>query len=1148
MRGTLFLTLALVLGLWVTRYAVPGEQDTVWIFDRAESASASELRNAATKLGKSAVFTKTLDELSGGRASMPSTLVLGRVPGEVDSTGDQGNRHATLGPEAERRALESFVQRGGTVIVLPSARLRATDWPWWDRLVGVRPQPMRNWGAANQDLAALATYDGGWVARTTDPSPPGETAGISPTESASEFAMPLDREVSPVAALDWVLTRGAAQPATHLTREFRELAMPADGSFAVQDLAVNLNDPMELAVAANGDVYVMERQGRLLRLVAAEGYRQEVVATLSVAGGMPGGTVAQECGGLGLTLSPDFMETGHLFVFYSPPEPSVHRLSRFTIAPGVSPSNLGDERMLLEIPTDRENTTCHEGGSLAFGPDGNMYLSVGDNTNPFESNGYAPIDEREGRKWWDAQRSAGNSNDLRGGIVRIRPTAEGGYTIPAGNLYPPGTPNTRPELFVKGCRNPFRMSIDPQTGDVYWGDVGPDASADGSAGTRGFDEFNRATTAGFFGWPYYRGGLPYLDRDFETNTIGASFDELLVNDSPNNTGVRDLPPAVAPYFSYTYAQDERLPELRSGSRNAMAGPIFRGPYDESAGGFPAYFDGKPIFYDWARGHIFVCAPDEAGELGTMHRFLRDLTLKHPMDTAIGPNGELFLLEYGTDWYFNTDGRVRRIAFTGHNQAPAVALQAGPSDGLTPLDVTLEATVEDADDADDSLAFAWDLGDAEVLSKDFDATKSRRVSLRLNTPGLFRPSVTVTDPAGNARTAEASVVVGNQRPRIEMVRTFPEVQPQWGESVPVQVTLIDSPDDSQPLERQLEDFWEDLEFWAIYYPKGAPKVDRREHPVLTGLAQDDPGAQAMVEYGCTACHSTNRTSVGPSYQQVASRFASAADQLEERRRLADKIVAGGQGSYGNLPMPPQAHIPPVALERILDSIATLAPTDPSLTPNTSDGGLILVVEDDPVELTDDGRFLLRSAVHLPTLEESGTPTGGGEILLRARYEDGGVLLAGMDSAQLPLVGTARLVIPAPRYHWPITNGTSTIPATGAQIHGGGARMEAANVGYYSDPKTTLSWSLDVAEAGTYEVRLRIACPADQAGSRFAVSLAGTTFNGTVPTTDGWQSYSELSLGKVVLSTAGIYALEFAPDGLAKSALGNIGALTLIRSDS
>ena len=117
---------------------------------------------------------------------------------------------------------------------------------------------------------------------------------------------------------------------------------------------------------------------------------------------------------------------------------------------------------MLEVPVQRDEC-CQAGGSLEFGPDGNLFLSIGDNTNPFNSNGFAPIDERPLRTAWDARRSSSNTNDLRGKILRIKPKKDGGYTIPEGNLFPPGTPDTRPEIYIMGCRNPFRISIDPKT-------------------------------------------------------------------------------------------------------------------------------------------------------------------------------------------------------------------------------------------------------------------------------------------------------------------------------------------------------------------------------------------------------------------------------------------------------------------------------------------------------------------------------------------------------------------------------------------------------------------------------------------------------------------------------------------------------------
>src|SRR5690606_4783206 len=122
------------------------------------------------------------------------------------------------------------------------------------------------------------------------------------------------------------------------------------------------------------------------------------------------------------------------------------------------------------------------------------------------SSGYAPIDEREGRALWDAQKSAANANDLRGKILRIKPEDDGTYSIPEGNLFPVGTPGTRPEIYVMGCRNPFRFSIDSEAGYLYWGDVGPDAGkGDPDRGPHGMGEFDQARKAGNWGWPYTRG-------------------------------------------------------------------------------------------------------------------------------------------------------------------------------------------------------------------------------------------------------------------------------------------------------------------------------------------------------------------------------------------------------------------------------------------------------------------------------------------------------------------------------------------------------------------------------------------------------------------------------------------------------------------
>jgi cytochrome c len=123
---------------------------------------------------------------------------------------------------------------------------------------------------------------------------------------------------------------------------------------------------------------------------------------------------------------------------------------------------MSSKKVLLEVATQREQC-CHTGGGMVFDSKGNLFLTTGDNTSPRDTP-FNPIDEREGRGPWDAQKSSGSTNDLRGKIIRIHPEADGTYTIPEGNLFPKSTANsgqkTRPEIYTMGHRNPWRISVD----------------------------------------------------------------------------------------------------------------------------------------------------------------------------------------------------------------------------------------------------------------------------------------------------------------------------------------------------------------------------------------------------------------------------------------------------------------------------------------------------------------------------------------------------------------------------------------------------------------------------------------------------------------------------------------------------------------
>ena len=163
-----------------------------------------------------------------------------------------------------------------------------------------------------------------------------------------------------------------------------------------------------------------------------------------------------------------------------------------------------------------------------------LYLSTGDNSTPFDepkqpyvNNGFAPLDDRPGHEKYDAERTAGNSNDLRGKIIRIKMKDDGSYDIPGGNLFPDNEPKTKPEIYVMGDRNPYRISVDQKNNFLYWGEVGPDATKDSfdTRGPRGYDEVNQARKAGYFGWPFFVGdNYPYHSYDYKTGKPGPAFD------------------------------------------------------------------------------------------------------------------------------------------------------------------------------------------------------------------------------------------------------------------------------------------------------------------------------------------------------------------------------------------------------------------------------------------------------------------------------------------------------------------------------------------------------------------------------------------------------------------------------------------------
>ena len=682
--------------------------------------------------------------------------------------------------------------------------------------------------------------------------------------------------------------------------------MPDEDRFEKKVLASNLNEPMAMDVFKDGSVIIVERKGAIKMYNPATGLI-EYIAQKKV-------HTVHEDGLLGVALDPQYELNNYIYLFYSPPiTESIQRVSRFVFKNKTL--DTASEKIILTIPVQRQEC-CHSAGYIRFGKDGLFYISVGDNTNPFASDGFAPIDEREGRMPWDAQKSSGNTNDLRGKILRIKINPDATYSIPEGNLFKPGTPKTRPEIFVMGCRNPFRFSVDAKRNLVHWGDVGPDAGKDSvGRGPKGYDFIGQAGIGGgFFGWPYIRGNAhAYNDYDFATKTSGPKFDpNHIVNNSPNNTGMDVLPPYKAPPLWYSYDASKEFPFVATGGKNPMAGPVFyKEEYPHATNLFPSYFEGKLFIYEWMRRWIYIVTLDKQNQFVKFDSFMPNTTFANPMDMMFGPDGSLYVLNYGTTWFArNQDAELFKIDFNSGNRKPVASFTVDKSIGGAPLSVNADASGS-ADADKDDLSYTWLLNGVQK------ATGSK-AKIDIGSPGIYDLSLQVSD-GKNTASSNTKLQVGNEIPEVK-IEIFGNKSFFWpGRKIPYSISISDKEDgsgESGTLNSQ------NIRITSAFVQEGKDlaKLEAVGHLAGMNASPNEAGRLLIEKSDCKTCHANDKDINGPAYRLVAEKYAGKPGV---EKVLAEKILKGGSGVWGERAMAAHPQLSEGEVNQMVRYILSLA---------------------------------------------------------------------------------------------------------------------------------------------------------------------------------------------------------------------------------
>ncbi|WP_307867794.1 PQQ-dependent sugar dehydrogenase [Umezawaea beigongshangensis] len=677
-----------------------------------------------------------------------------------------------------------------------------------------------------------------------------------------------------------------------------------------------LTTPTAAAFAPDGRVFVAEKSGLVKVFDSLADTTATVFADLR--------TQTQDYwdrGLLGLAVDPQFPARPYVYVLHTfdalpggtaprwgdtcPTPPGATdagcvvtgRLSKLTMGSGGVSVN---EQPLI---TDWcQQYPSHSVGTVAFGPDGALYVGGGDGAsfnftdygqvgNPCAdppsaagTNPTPPTAEGGALRSQSVRRPAGEPVSLDGAVLRVDPDTGAGMP---GNPFASSPDANARRIVAHGLRNQFRFAFRPGTEELWVGDVGWNT----------WEELNRVAdvndaTAENFGWPCYEGSARQSGYDNANLTMCES-----LYSSGGQT---------APYHAYSHSAKVVSTDPCPTGGSSVSGVAF----EDGTSNYPAAYSGALFFADSSRGCVWAVQRGANGQPdpATIVPFVTGAST--PVQLLTGPGGDLFYVALGS-------GQLRRVSYSsGVNRPPTAVATATPSSGPAPLAVQFDGGGSTDPDAGDALSYAWDL-DGDGAHDDSAAVSPTRT---YTSAAAIDVGLRVTDQDGASATTTVPVTVGTPD-GLDPVPVIddPTSALRWrvGQTVPFAGHATDPQDGALPASALS---------WRLSVQHCSTQGSCHEHVVQNsaGVASGsfvapDHEHPSHLELTLTATDSTGRTgsttvrldpqTVVLSFTSSPSRVVLGVGGTSERTPFSRTVIVGSSNSIS---APSPQTVPPLNL--------------------------------------------------------------------------------------------------------------------------------------------------------------------------------------------------------------------------------------------